>query len=633
VSIVTYFSRHRRLRIALITAAACSALLWSGYERLMSRWQSALDQGLAKRGMSLTYSNKSSSLWGGFTLHDAALCRLYPNNEPIAEISKLNVDIMWRESWNTRSAVTRWQADDPSLTLHDEGGAVILHHFTTDFVLQGTKIDIASLGTRNGPLAFDLTGQILITAASGAPTEKQFSLNLMPIRVALNTLELEPRSGLFTITGAFNLDLREASVIWSSKLHGTGKQVRWRGAPMKDADISATLSQNALALSPRINFARGSITAEFTRAGWQQQPLLMSGTLTDSGGRISKFNGRHKNETNTFTVASLSGNADLLELARNFSTLAGQLPSNVKITTFPAIAVKNFVWQAGRQPPAWSLDSLQLLSPAALAVMVRDHPLTIDSLTGRVSYEQRRWLLADLKGQLLGGQFALNASYDGKTLSKASISLRTLRLAKLSPWLGKISTDMDDADLSLDYSGVICNQPKNSTGSGILVLNHAPVINIPLLDQAYQLFPKLLPGMDRSGSGDIQASFSMTHGIATINPLKAHGESVTVTARGTVDLVNRRVAGHARANLRGLIGVATYPLGHILTNMEISGSLDDIRVSPQSPISAAKTIITIPAEVATGGVKLSSSILREGLSLPFEALGMFDDDTPKTAKP
>ncbi len=49
--------------------------------------------------------------------------------------------------------------------------------------------------------------------------------------------------------------------------------------------------------------------------------------------------------------------------------------------------------------------------------------------------------------------------------------------------------------------------------------------------------------------------------------------------------------------------------------MRISGALDDIRVFPLGPGAAAKTAVT--------GGKLGTGILRQGFSLPFQALGMF----------
>jgi hypothetical protein len=230
-----------------------------------------------------------------------------------------------------------------------------------------------------------------------------------------------------------------------------------------------------------------------------------------------------------------------------------------------------------------------------------------------------------LKGQLLDGHFKLDASYDGRILTDSQVSLQSLRLARLTPWLGKISASLEDSDLSLNYRGAICNNPVRSTGSGSLILTNAPVVHIPLLEQTYALFPKLLPDRGRAGAGEFQVTFSMNKGVATIDPFKGRSEAVTVTATGTVDLVKQYVQGRARANLRGIVGRITLPLSHVLTDMEISGPLDDIRVSPEGPIGGAKGLFQGTAKAAKGSVKLSGNVLKEGLTLPFEALGMFGE--------
>ena len=118
----------------------------------------------------------------------------------------------------------------------------------------------------------------------------------------------------------------------------------------------------------------------------------------------------------------------------------------------------------------------------------------------------------------------------------------------------------------------------------------------------------------------------MTRGVATIDPFKGRSEAVTVTAKGTVDLVNRYVEGHARANLRGVVGRITLPLSHVLTDMEIRGPLDDIRVSPEGPVGGVKKLLGGSTEVAKDSVKMSGTVLKEGLTLPFQALGMFGDE-------
>lgn len=749
-----------------------SALVWGGYEWVMHVAQTKIDARLSARGLCIQYADKTWSPWRGLKLKDAVLCRLSADHEPLVEISALHVNMLWSESWRAHAAITRWRANDASLTLHDEVGAVTLDHFTTDFAVREDKIDLSHLDTRNGAIAFALAGEIITAAAVNEPINNPFNLNLKPLRAVMDALNVKSDKGPFTVNGTFALDLRGTPVIWNAKLHGTGKQVEWRGMPMQEADVNAELSQAELKLGAHLKFVQGSAAVALTRAGWKQEPLSLSGTVTDSAGRVDKITGNHEGATNTLTITSLSGSADLIELARNFPALAAQIPTAVsvktfpdivltdfvlnaaaqppewrfsslqlrtpavvgvtvaghpleidhitghvshqrdswqfddvkarllharfalegdyegstlsvsgtvtdsagrtdnfkgrqqaatdtltisrlsgdadlleiannlpvlaakipaglKVGTFPDIAVKDFIWHAGEHPK-WSLAELQLRKSADLTLMVRDHPLNINRLTGRLAFEQGTWSFVDLKGRLLDGDFALSGSYDGHTLSKTDLTLQSLHLARLSPWLGKVSSSLDESKLSLAYRGAISKAPLHSTGSGTLALTNAPVVHVPLLDQTYQLFPNVLPHEHPDGTGEFQVAFSMTNGIATIDPFNGRSESLTITATGTIDLVKRQVAGRARANLRGIVGIATSPLSHLLTEMQVSGPLDDVRVSPLSPVAGAKNLITGTLQAATGtasgAVKLSSSVLRESLSIPFEALDVFGND-------
>lgn len=621
--------------MAGISLAVLAALFAGSYFWLVNAAGTKLNERLALRGLSLKYSSKSWSPWAGLSLQQAVLRRLAAGNEPLIELSALHVDILWREAWAGRSAVTRWRTENATLTLHDGEGALTLEHFTTDFVLRDGKLDVARLDTSNGPLAFALAGQIL-TGTVASPRETAFSLDLKPIRAVLGALNVKPGTGPLKLSGHFAFDLRSTPSLWSATLQGSGRQVEWRGLPMQETELDARVSQAGLKLTTRLKFAQGSANIDLTREGWNQTPLMLRGTLTDSAGRTDEFEGNHQGSTGVLTIAKLSGNANLIELAGNMPSLASETPSSLKIRTFPDIAVKNFVWRGDDSPPSWTLASLQMRKPGAITVMVRDQPLAIDKLSGGLAHDQKAWHFDDLKGQLLGGSFSIDGSYDGKTLNKAAVSLKSIQLAKLAPWVGKLSATLEDSDLSLAYKGAICSTPAHSTGSGTLELTHAPEVHLPLIDQAYDLFPTLLPHDRRGGTGELEVAFSMTKGMATIDPLKARSQSVTVTATGTVDLVKRQVAGQARANLRGVAGIATRPLSHVLTEMQVSGPLDDIRVSPLSPGAAAKNLITGTVKAATGTVsssaKLSSNVLREGLSLPFEALGMFGNDKSKAAE-
>lgn len=598
-------------------------LAWGGGAWAGSWARGVLNKRLADHGLALTCSAETWSPWNGVTLQKAELRRTAAGAAPVAAISALHVDLEWAASWKTGAAVTHWRARDATLTLHDEEGAVTLQHFTASLTVNNGKAALERLGMRDGPVTYDLTGEVLTGSENAAATQGGPQLRLKALRGMLNTLHFTG-PGEFKVTGSFRVDARQRPWMWNASLHGEGRQVAWHSVPLEAAVSEAKLSAAGMKVASSLQFSRGSGRVEITREGWKHTPLRLQGSLTDTAGRQDEFKGSYQAAERRLEVEELSGKADLFELLGNVPALAGRLPQAIKIKTFPEIAARDLVciWHAPGKPPSWSLARAQLRSPADFVVSVHEQPLSINDMTGSLGFEDGTWLFHDVRGGLLGGSFGLEGRYDGRALRKADISLRSLRLSRLSPWVGKVNGKLDDSELTMSYRGSICGrEPELSTGGGTVVLTNAPVVHIPVLDQAYALFPKLLPRKGSDGTGEFQMSFVMTKGVAAVDPFKARSESVTVTATGTVDLVRRRVDGQARANLRGVAGVVTAPLSHVLTDMEIQGPLSDIRIAPQGPLGAAKKTV----KAAAGGVKFSSEVVGTGLTLPFRALGLLDD--------
>ncbi|MDB6007078.1 MAG: AsmA-like C-terminal region [Prosthecobacter sp.] len=617
---------RRKLRIALITIAVLGVLVFGAYHWLVNKAQTTLRERLSERGLALTYNSVSWSPWGGITLQQAALKSVEADKEPLIEISALHVDLLWRESWRERAAITHWHISDATLTLRDEAGPVSVEHLTTDVSLGEDKIQIMKFEATHGVVTIAVAGDILAAAKTEkAEPVEAFKLNLKPVRSVLNMLDFKG-SGSFGITGKFMVDLRSEAVLWSADLDGHGKTVELSGVPMQQVDLDAQLSQAELTLNANVVFVHGTAAVKATRADWDKAPLILSGTVTDSAGRKDEFNGEQQGgKDTTVTISRLTGNANLVELARNIPAAAAALPQDVKVNTFPDIIAKGFVWHGGSDPPEWSLESLQLRKAAALVVTVREHPLVIEQLLGSLSYHRRSWHFNELRGKMLGGGFSLDADYDGKKLSNANVTMQTMHLADLTPWVGKLSAKLEDADLSFAYRGTIGNDPSNSTGSGSLDLTHAPVVHVPLLDSAYRLFPKILSKENPQDEGEVRVKFVMSKGVAMVEPIKGLGQSIVVTARGTVDLNKRTVDGHARANVRGIVGVIISPISVAFMEMQVRGPFDDIKVSPLGLIGAAKSVVK-------NTVKLSSTVVREGVSVPFEALGMFRSTRGKAAE-
>ena len=102
-----------------------------------------------------------------------------------------------------------------------------------------------------------------------------------------------------------------------------------------------------------------------------------------------------------------------------------------------------------------------------------------------------------------------------------------------------------------------------------------------------------------------------------------------VTATGTLDLVHGKISGRARGNLRGLAGIVTSPLSHTM-EMEVSGSLDNIRVRPTGIGGIFMRKVggrTAPLTQAVKGARMTGSVVRDGVALPLRALKLFKEES------
>lgn len=608
--------RRRLGWLAAFTALGLAAL-WAGMEWLVHEARSRVNARLEERGLVLTAEQEVWSLFGGVTLKKAVLARREPGQPPVLEVSALHVDVHWAESWAEKKPVTQWLAEEATLTFHDEAGGVTLNKVSLDLTTRSGAVQVARLQAWQGALEIHLTGELHTRRDNAAP-HTPLVPQLKPLRTVLNTLRFEEGTGPFRVTGHFSMDLQQKPAQWMAELEGAGTQVQWRGVPLEKARVAGTASSAGLDLQGTFKLQTAAVQMHLSREGWEQTALNMEGTMADPNGAASTFQADFLGSSRTLTVKEAKGRANPLQMLESVPALAPSLPRGIVIKSFPEYRLENLKWQSGPDAKPWTLETFALLAPADLEVQVRDSPLAVTQVTGSFSRQGNGWHLNQLKGHLLGGNVQLNGIYDGHILREAKVGFSHLRLARLSPWLGQVSDKLADSDLTLSYQGSVCRDPVRSTGRGSLAITNAPVVHIPLLEQTYALFPKVLPNRGRDGTGEFQVSFVMSKGVATVDPFKGRSQSVTITAKGTVNLVKKYVKGHARANLRGVVGRITLPLSHVLTDMKIQGPLDDIRVTPDGPIGAAGNALK-------GGAKISTGLLKEGLSVPFEAMGLFRD--------
>jgi hypothetical protein len=400
--------------------------------------------------------------------------------------------------------------------------------------------------------------------------------------------------------------------------------VVWRDIPLPDVDTQAHLSEKGMDISGNLRFTHGSGTLKASRKDWGSSPLVVTGGIADPAGTRDDVSVSYNGELHTMMVASIRGKADLLEFGHSFPSLARVLPSGVTVRQFPELSLTKLLYREGKG--SWTLESVELHSPAEISVEVGKQPLAIDHLMGRASFDGREWHLSSVSGRAAGGQFSLAGSYAEGEARDMKVEINEWHLKDLRPWIGEGEGEFGESVLTMEYHGSFGAQAAQWRGAGDVRLEKAPVVKVPLLDETYALFGALSPSVKRSGNGEMRATFTASRGVIEVSQLTATGEAVTVTGSGVVDLEKGEVEGRARGNLRGVGGIATSVFSKAL-EMKVSGPLDHIRVQPIGPVDMLE-------KGAVGAAELPGKVLKDGVKLPvkiFDWLG--GKPAPPASKP
>ena len=599
--------------------------LYGAYRWATAKAVTTLNSRLAERSLYLSYSSSSWIPWRGLGLEDMALYQDEARTKPLLMLSMLDVELPWQEMAQDREFISRWKLNDATLELHDAMGKVTLEHVTVDAEVRDGVIEYTRLDMKHGPRHFSLAGSIhLKTDKEVSKQPRDFVMDLDPMRSILKALDFGKDAGTFLISGEVSLDARKAPMTWNAVLSGEGDHVVWQGVPMRKTVMKTAMSQEGFTGVCNLEFAKGTTDLDLSLKSWRDAPMVFNGKITDSEGRTNDCKGTYRGDEDIVVVEEMQGNANMLEFLGNFPAIGQQLPKEVHVRTYPDMVMKNLVWKTSSG--TWSMDSLHLRSPLEFTVKVEGHDLPVNQLKGDVAFSDGSWKFSDVTAKVLGGSLALQGRHDGKVLRDASVSLQKMQMAQISSWMGESASSFGEALFSLNYKGTFAVDPEQLTGAGSMQIENSPTVHVPLLDETHALFAALIPGLKRdSGSGEMRGQFTSRQGVLDFSSFQANGGSLTVTGAGQVDLVDRTVSAKAQGRLRGVTGVITRPISRLL-EMEVSGPLDDIRVRPAGDGLVGNVVegtVDVARGTIKGATKVTGSVVKEGVKLPFRALNLF----------
>jgi hypothetical protein len=583
--------------------------------------ETGLRERLHQSGLAVTWQSSSWDLWRG--QHFTGLCIRQSGGAQlsIAEFGQLNFKLPFAQYIGGSGGTTSCQIESAPLTLHDSDGSVTLDHVSLSLDAGDGKLQIRSLSASQRGLSVDVTGTLL-TAPPSSSSASGFQLDLHVLRDVLATLEITPGTGPFHVTGSFSVDSTNPALIWSTRLKGQGSDLEWNGIRCTRATADGEIASTGSRIHYELLTGHGTSRGEVTRGGSEHAPFIFAGSLQDAAGHADTYHCSYLQ--GLLSLESLKGSADLWELSKDVPALTARRPETIRFKTFPQLEVRNLRRQNRNGEPYVTLESLAVTSKDPVGFTVDGRSFEARDLSVKGAYQDREWIITGSQARLLGGSASLAGRFREGVLRRARIAIEDVRLSDLQRLAG-LEAAKTSGLVTASFQGSIALSKQDWEGSGSMRMTNAPVVKVPLLDQVYELFTALLPGVERSEKGEFNANFITHPDFIDVTCFEARGgSSLTVSAVGKIDLRKHHVQGHARGKLVGLPGLVTSPLSRLL-EMEISGPYDDIRVKPLGPAKLASNTVNGTVGVAIDTLeetgKITGTILKEGIKLPFKWMG------------
>lgn len=575
-----------------------------------------IDQKLGEKGWRLERSRSSWSPWRGLEFENPRLRR--GGEPPVAEAKSMAAGITLSRLLRGEAMGSGLELGAEPLILRDAEGEIRLDQVSIKLTASKEKIEIREAKAKADGLVVDTKGEIRFGSGEGDGGDYQPSFNA--VRGVLAALPV--REGNFKVGGTFTVDMSGPSIRWTANLDANGKDFVWHRLPLRQASAHAVLNEGDSVITADLVLPEGKSSFTIRKPGWQKPGCSFDGKLTDAAGRGDSFAGRYLGE-GEWIVDKAEGEADLWSMARQTPEIATHLPQMISVETFPRIELRDLQSNRG----ALKLGSIALKGGGKASATVDDRRFTLTELSGSASFDGKSWHLKNAVGRIFGGEIKTSGSYRDGILDGATVSIAGIRLSELKGWSG--SKSAGKGVLSGTYLGRLGADRSKLAGEGELRLVNAPVFDIPLLAETSELFRAMIPGADtKSKTGEVNARFTARKDRVDITRFEATGGSLEVSARGHVDLAKRRVDGVARGKLSGLPGVVTQPLSRLL-EMEVSGPYDDIRVKPIGPArlvsNAASGTVGTAVDTVTEAGRVTGTVLKEGVKLPFRWLEKEDD--------
>ncbi|MDX6765668.1 MAG: AsmA-like C-terminal region-containing protein [Candidatus Methylacidiphilales bacterium] len=126
----------------------------------------------------------------------------------------------------------------------------------------------------------------------------------------------------------------------------------------------------------------------------------------------------------------------------------------------------------------------------------------------------------------------------------------------------------------------LLNDMKSIDGFGTMAVTKGAIYDIPMFGGFSQVLNSIVPNLGYAVADKAQAEYIFKNGVIQMDKVDVAATTFALIGKGTYDYVNDRVDMNMRVNMRGLMGIALFPVSKLF-EYEGKGTLNDTKWGPK----------------------------------------------------
>lgn len=558
--------------LGLLTAAA-ALTAWINRGWIANRALDIAEARLAERGLYIRRGSYGFSLQRGVILNQLVLFTDKEKQNQLASFDNIGIRIPWLEFTQTDPRLIL-SAKDSGLTLNSTAGEFRLNQVNLSMTCTHSSLAIDQLDARLRNLRVTAGGQ-LHWQPDGTPTT--FTLPDLSTLVKASSWLDFPR-GTPSLALEINSSPRAGVAL---KGHLTGSGFGWRNMSFARADVRAVLADGAVEI-PSLDVdcyggnLKAALTVEYTNG------LLKVAKLTSS---VEPFRfveavmgSTSLKSCRTLGTTTLSGN-NLVFNNRDFYRSTGVLKAD---------------------------------SPAGLAIALGRPKIVMKDFHGSVKFDNGKLAVNAERFAILGG--SATGTYTTPLRGNYTYQLAVKGDGLLVKDIAQQYSKGEDVagHLNMTFNGGGANGMESHFGNGHIQVSDGEFYSIPLFGSLRSMLTQQSAKFGVDEARDLTCTYSLRDGVVRSKDLRIESTATKLLANGQVDLIQLTLNADVRANLRGVVGLATV-VPSLIFELHGEGPLNDVHWK----MAHVPGIIQGAAEVTVEGVKT----VTEGAGKVIEGIG------------